>query len=267
MSIDVSAMLPEHTPSEEVDPVESEVRSVVRLLVQCVATEHVVAEQQTLLAELEDYQEQCWTRDELRHRQRMRARAAAHAQQQTARAASSCRLQQPAAARRANSCSATRTPASDGGEPQQGALRPRRRGKIRTPSAQVDAEFSALATRMQALSVGVQNGAVAPAPARSALSGAGGASIASRSGSGLSTTSASSRKSSDEGRQRRALDSGERTSGVETSGAADLDFADLSFVETLLPSVPRCHAPHRPRSTAIFRTHPSHPFLSSAQTR
>lgn len=265
MSIEVSSMVPEHTlPSEEIDPVESEVRAVVRLLVQCVATEHVVAEQQTLLAELEDYQAQCWTRDELRHRQRMRARAAALAQQQTARAASSCRLQhQPAAAKRASSCSATRAPASDGGEPPQGTLRPRRRAKLRTLSAQVDADFSALATRMQALSVGAQNGAVAPAPARGAVGGGSGAGIASRSGSGLSATSASARRSTDEGRRRRGLEGGERTLGAETCGAADLDFADLSFVETLLPSVPCIHALHSP----VHSEHPHTRAIPSSAPR
>lgn len=251
MSIDASAIQPDHPLSEEVDQVESEVRTVVRLLVQCVATEQVVAEQQKLLAELEDYQAQCWTRDELRHRQRMRTLAATHAQQQTARAASSCRQRQPAA-RRANSCSATRAPSSDGGEPQQGALRSRQRAKIRTLSTQVDADFSALATRMQALSVGVQNGAVASAPVRSALSGGSGAGVASRSGSGLSTTSAISRRSSGEGRRRRALESGEHGSGADTCGATDLNLADLSFVEALLPSVPRRHALHIP-------VHPDHP--------
>ena len=54
------------------DPIEAECKSVLQLLVHCVAMQHVTAEQETLLAELEDYQEQCWTRDELPHRQRMR---------------------------------------------------------------------------------------------------------------------------------------------------------------------------------------------------
>eukprot|EP00967_Tisochrysis_lutea_P145268 scaffold272609_cov40-Tisochrysis_lutea.AAC.2 len=54
--------------------VEAEVQAALSLLVHLVAYRHVAKQCEGLIAELEDYQEQCWTRDEWLYQQ-MRQKA------------------------------------------------------------------------------------------------------------------------------------------------------------------------------------------------
>eukprot|EP00908_Phaeocystis_cordata_P025033 Transcript_7491.p1 GENE.Transcript_7491~~Transcript_7491.p1 ORF type:complete len:366 (+),score=80.15 Transcript_7491:107-1204(+) len=253
-----------HAPQEclvpleqrSLDPVEQECKAILKQLVEAVATRHVVAEQATLLAELEDYQAQCWTRDEARHRERQRLRALAAAP--ASQPHHSARARSPAEgmrrAQRSESPSARSAQGSESSDASvQGALRPRRRAKLRSLSAQVDADFSALANRMQALGVGVQPSPQPPRPSRS--SGGDGGGSGRPGGSAGSSASAGGGAAAPVGAAPRRIGScggvidvprrggGQRVGRAGAPGAppppppaAPLD--DRAYVETLLPSAP-----------------------------
>ena len=253
-----------HAPQEclvpleqkSLDPVEQECKAILKQLVEAVATRHVVAEQATLLAELEDYQAQCWTRDEARHRERQRLRALAAAP--ASQPHHSARARSPAEgmrrAQRSESPSARSAQGSESSDASvQGALRPRRRAKLRSLSAQVDADFSALANRMQALGVGVQPPPQPPRPSRS--SGGDGGGSGRPGGSAGSSASAGGGAAAPVGAAPRRIGScggvidvprrggGQRVGragapGAPPAAAAAAPLDDRAYVETLLPSAP-----------------------------
>jgi len=168
------APTPDGPPEEDV---EAQVGQAVRLMVHYVASRAVALESIDLLRELEDYQQRCWARDErrfqqLRHQLQPSLASAADA---------SAGAPQPAAHPPGGHQSSTRGVVRGSSAvrevwngAQAGALRPRRKPtKSGRGATQVDAEISALHSRMQPLdmrelsaqgsSCGTTNAASAPA--------------------------------------------------------------------------------------------------------
>uniref|UniRef100_A0A7S0PYV6 Uncharacterized protein n=1 Tax=Coccolithus braarudii TaxID=221442 RepID=A0A7S0PYV6_9EUKA len=135
-----------------------EVRHLLSMMVSYVASRHAVEECSDLLVELEDYQQQCWTREGRRYQQLRRRQPHSPAcGAQTSGPA--CGSQSPVhlrirGARDALGCN---RPSCLG--VGAGAMRPRRIGRARlgaqqSEQRQVEAELSVLHSRMKRLEIG-----------------------------------------------------------------------------------------------------------------